>query len=72
MRRSQVVTSSVENSKPSSRGCQGFFCREGEEVVLQGVDAVEPPVGVGDGLDALGIEQTPRLEGSTTVWPARP
>jgi len=36
--------------------------REGEEVVFQGVDALEPPVGVGDGLDAFGFEQTLRLQ----------
>ena len=32
-----------------------------EEAVFHGADAVEAPIGVGDGLDAFGFEQTLRL-----------
>ena len=35
---------------------------EREEVVFHGPDAVETPVGVGDGLDGFGFEQAVGLE----------
>ena len=38
----------------------GFACalvsREAEETVFHGADAVEPPISVGDGLDAFGFD----------------
>jgi hypothetical protein len=44
----------------------GFACaltsREAKEAVFHGADAIEPPIGIGDGLDAFGFEQTLRLE----------
>ena len=39
----------------------GVVSVEAEETVLHGADAVEAPVGVGDGLDAFGFDQTLRF-----------
>jgi len=35
---------------------------EREEIVLHGADAIEAPVGVGDGLESLGFKEAVRLE----------
>ena len=39
-----------------------FINAEREEIVFHGADAVEAPVGVGDGLHSFGFEQTVGLE----------
>ena len=34
---------------------------QAEEAVFHGADAVEPPIGIGNGLDAFGLEKALRL-----------
>ena len=52
----------VDGGVIRGQAAREFLEAEREEIIFRGADAVEAPVGVGDGLDSLGFEQTLRLE----------